>query len=67
MQRSERNIGKNRSSNHSPFRRKLREFWRMLVTEAVAALPQYSQPQPLLQPVRVNTRALDRNRPSQRY
>lgn len=59
------NVGRNLSSN-SQITRQLREFWRNLVDEAVAALQQGRQSQPLLQPVRVIARARDRNRPSQR-
>lgn len=66
MKHDNDNVGRNPSSS-SQITRQLREFWRNLVDEAVAALQQRSQPQPLLQPVRVIARARDRNRPPQRY
>ncbi len=66
MKHDNDNVGRNLSSN-SQITRQLREFWHNLVDEAVAALQQGRQPQPLLQPVRVIARARDRNRPPQRY
>lgn len=66
MKHDNDNVGRNLSSN-SQITRQLREFWRNLVDEAVAALQQGRQPPQLLQPVRVIARARDRNRPPQRY
>jgi len=66
MKHDNDNVGRNLSSN-SQITRQLRELWRNLVDEAVAALQQGRQPQPLLQPVRVIARARDQNRPPQRY
>ncbi|QWW70531.1 hypothetical protein [Rhizobium sp. WYJ-E13] len=66
MKHDNDNVGRNPASN-SRITKQLREFWRDLVDEAVAALQQGRQPQLLLQPVRVIARARDRNRPQQRY
>ncbi|MEK1900458.1 MAG: hypothetical protein AAAB19_12955 [Rhizobium sp.] len=66
MKHDNDNVGRNLSSN-SQIKRQLREIWRNLLDEAVAALQEGRQPQPLLQPVRVIARARDRNRPPQRY
>jgi hypothetical protein len=66
MKHDNDNVARNSASN-SQITRRLREFWRNLVDEAVAALRQGRQPQPLLQPVRVIARMRDRNRPQQRY
>ncbi|MDR6666433.1 hypothetical protein [Rhizobium sp. 1399] len=66
MEHDNDNVGRNLSSN-SQIKRQLREIWRNLLDEAVAALQEGRQPQPLLQPVRVIARARDRNRPPQRY
>lgn len=66
MKHDNDNVGRNQSSN-AQITKRLREFWRNLVDEGVAALPRGHQPQPLLQPVRVIARSRDRNRPPQRY
>lgn len=66
MKHDNDNVGRNLSFNQQ-ITRQLSDFWRNLMDEAVTALQQVRHPQPLLQPVRVNVRARDRNRPSQRY
>ncbi|GEM_PF-2356120 len=66
MKHDNDNVGRNLVSN-SQITRQLREFWRILVDEAVAAIHRDREQQALLQPVRVVARARDRNRPPQRY
>lgn len=66
MKHDNDNVGRNLSSS-SQITKQIREFWFHLVDEAIAALQQDRQPQPLLQPVRVIARDRDRNRPPKRY
>jgi hypothetical protein len=66
MKHDNDNVGRNLSST-TQMAKQLRDFWRNLMDEALAALPQSRQRQPLLQPVRIIARARDRNRASQRY